>query len=1010
MENLQVNKTAMYKIINQSVPKSKRAKTNEQILADILKKAKSLKPETVYNTYTGLGGLHNLRQADFENYYEYSQAKKEFEIGQFFTPHEVCKQMVELLNPDISDTVLDMCCGMGNFFNHLPNQHNAFGCDVDENAVTVARYLYPDTHIEKHDIRQYNPTQKFDMIVGNPPFNLDFNGTLSQFYYCQKASKVLKPAGLLMFIVPCSFLQSDFWEKKRVSTINDDFSFIGQMKLPKNAFASAGVKDFETKIMVFSRQSEHIESNPYLPEEFLNIEELNERISVFKTLRSIAKHQISREYSRIGSEETQVFEHKLKKHLFELKMHPHLQKHYNKAVALVSKFRNQAPPQDCSHTEYLLWEKNRLTHAKVLSVIRKYIHKQNEKPRKEVALVRTSYGFKLKGYAPNLLNKVESKYISINDLVVHEAELPRYNKMTPKLEKQYASAMKFVEKKRKAYLLQNQPFSEMEQVPELKEYINSLGFINAELEECQFTELQKHDMGLVFQKNYSLLNWQQGSGKTAVAYHFGKYRLLNKQVRNVIILAPAIAVNLTWEPFLERNNENFITLTKWTDFQHIKEGQFLLISISTQDKLKRELKRFIKRRNQKICLLFDESDEITNPLSQRTKSSLSFFRRLKYKLLATGTTTRNNITELYSQMELLYNNSMNMMCFCPEVYKENRDDKVIESDKNDYYGLPFPAKNGANLFKYCFCPAKTSVFGIEKQNQDVYNKEYLAELIGKTIITRKFKEFAGEKYEVKMHPVVPHAGEMAVYRTIMEEFCRICNLYFNSTGDSKKDAALRIMRQIKLLIKACSVPNQMEGYYGSRYPSKTRAVSKLLFMVKGKVAIGCTTLAALDMYKQFISERFPNRPLFVIEGDVSFKKRQKIIAQFEATENGVLVCTQQSLKSSANIPSCNNVILESLQWNIPKMEQFYFRFIRLDSKDNTLVHFVTYEDSIEQNLMALVLTKERLNEFIKSGEVKEESEIFDEFDVSQSVIESLLKREQDKEGNFYISWGSQRVS
>jgi len=150
--------------------------------------------------------------------------------------------------------------------------------------------------------------------------------------------------------------------------------------------------------------------------------------------------------------------------------------------------------------------------------------------------------------------------------------------------------------------------------------------------------------------------------------------------------------------------------------------------------------------------------------------------------------------------------------------------------------------------------------------------------------------------------------------------------------------------------------------------------------------------------------------MFVIEGSVPFSKRQDIIAKFEATENGVLICTQQSLKSSANIPSCNDVILESLQWNIPKMEQFYFRFIRLDSREKTRVHFVTYEDSIEQNLMALVLTKERLNEFIKTGEVKEQSDIYEEFDISQSVIDSLLKREQDDEGKFYISWGSRRVS
>ena len=113
----------------------------------------------------------------------------------------------------------------------------------------------------------------------------------------------------------------------------------------------------------------------------------------------------------------------------------------------------------------------------------------------------------------------------------------------------------------------------------------------------------------------------------------------------------------------------------------------------------------------------------------------------------------------------------------------------------------------------------------------------------------------------------------------------------------------------------------------------------------------------------------------MVKGDVAFRKRQKIVTEFDSTINGILICTQQSLSSSVNIPTCNDVILESLQWNIPRMEQFYFRFIRLDSKEMKDVHYVTYEDSVEQNLMALVLTKERLNEFIKTGEVKEQSEI-----------------------------------
>ncbi len=394
---------------------------------------------------------------------------------------------------------------------------------------------------------------------------------------------------------------------------------------------------------------------------------------------------------------------------------------------------------------------------------------------------------------------------------------------------------------------------------------------------------------------------------------------------------------------------------------------------------------------------------------KRTKHILAVFRRLKYKILDTGTTTRNNIAELYSQFELLYNNSVNMTCWCDSIYHENRD-KEIECERNLHCGEPFPAFRGHVLFRACHCPGKATVFGIEKQNQDVYNKDELFDLIGKTIITRKFRDFAGEKYKIRTHTVSPSKGEHEVYRVIIEEFCRICELYYNSTGDTKKDAGLRLMRQIKLLIKACSVPHLISGYYGDDYPSKTRHIESLIRKIPGKVAIGCTTLAAFDLYESYIRERFPDRPIYVVKGDVAFKKRQSIVTEFDSTINGILICTQQSLSSSVNIPTCNDVILESLQWNIPKMEQFYFRFIRLDSKEMKDVHYVTYEDSVEQNLMALVLTKERLNEFIKTGEVKEQSEIFEEFDITMSVIDSLLIRSTDSEGKIHISWGSQRVT
>ena len=999
----------MYAIIPQQIPRDKRAEVNEKILFAIDSDKDLIPKESIYNCYTGIGGLHNFKQADFSSYHRYAEAKKEFEMGQFFTPHELCRSMVEVLSPTSSEMVLDMCCGMGNFFNHLPNLHNTYGFDIDGRAVTVARHLYPEAHIEKCDIQQYRPEQRFDVIIGNPPFNLKFDCKLSQEYYMDKAYDVLNPAGFLMVIVPVSFMQSEFWEKTRVANINSCFSFVGQTKLNPDAFDSMGVHNFSTKVMVFLRRSRHIEMQPYNADEFIPMEKLKDRVRKTRAMKQRIRIDLMRETNRIDREELEAFEYRLSKYMYELKAHAVLNRHIEKAEALVSKFRNQKPPENATNQQVKEWERKKLTTGKVLGIIRKYITSQHSVPRKEVALVKTSYGFKLKPYAPRLLDKVTHKAASINDLILGRAELPVPETVTESNRLQIRAAEKLIRRKQKQYEMQNLRFADMEEDVNLKEYLDRSTFINKDGEACEFTALQKHDLNLVLQKRYALLNWQQGSGKTAAVYYRARFLLKFRKVRNAIILAPAIATNMTWIPFLSVNRERFRVIRAESDLTNVPEGMFLVVSTSMLGKLRRGLVRYVKQTSRKLCLVFDESDEITNPTSQRTRNILCIFRRLKYKILDTGTTTRNNIAELYSQFELLYNNSVNMVCWSPQVYHENKE-REIEEENNTDYGSPFPAFRGHVLFRACHCPGKATVFGIEKQNQDVYNKEELSELIGKTVITRKFRDFAGEKYKIQTHTVSPSDGEREVYRVIIEEFCRICELYYNSTGDAKKDAGLRLMRQIKLLIKACSVPHLIEGYSGDGIPNKTKYIEKLVRKIPGKVAVGCTSIAAFDLYENHLRKCFPDRPVFVVKGDVAFKRRQNIVTEFDSTINGILICTQQSLSSSVNIPACNQVILESLQWNIPRMEQFYFRFIRLDSKEMKDVHYVTYEDSVEQNLMALVLTKERLNEFIKTGEVKEQSEIFEEFDITMSVIDSLLVRTQDHEGKIHISWGSQRIA
>ena len=104
--------------------------------------------------------------------------------------------------------------------------------------------------------------------------------------------------------------------------------------------------------MVFTRRTEHIERNSYKDDEFVSMECLKQRVADFRKLRQPLKLKLLRETNELLYSEDLAFQVKLKKYLYELKAHPHMQGKYEKALALVTKFRNQKPPQNYTRTQY----------------------------------------------------------------------------------------------------------------------------------------------------------------------------------------------------------------------------------------------------------------------------------------------------------------------------------------------------------------------------------------------------------------------------------------------------------------------------------------------------------------------------------------------------------------------------------------------------------------------------------------------------------------------------------
>ena len=401
------------------------------------------------------------------------------------------------------------------------------------------------------------------------------------------------------------------------------------------------------------------------------------------------------------------------------------------------------------------------------------------------------------------------------------------------------------------------------------------------------------------------------------------------------------------------------------------------------------------------------------------------------------------------KLVLLYNNSLNYLSKCSYIYSINKDGEQ-ETEINENYNKPIPAyRHGYDLFAASHLPKKITVFGIDQKTQDIYNADDLKELLDKTVITKNFEEVTGKKiYEINQITVPFHSEEKRIYKLAIDEFEKMRRLYFTKNENSRKDSMLKILQQLILLLKVCADPSGISGYNTKpRHKRKQRSIEmpgfreivrfkvrksvskkinkpkqinkptkiiKTLELLKQwgneRVAIGVRHVSVCYSYARYIQAEFPNRPVFIVTGGEStFKERRNAVKELEKTTNGILISTQQSFSASTNIDFVDKVLLPELHYNNAAMSQYYFRFIRFTSKNWKQVYFLTYENTIESNLLKMILVKEKFNLFMKN-EILDDDELYERFGVDPAIINNLMSKEYDEHGRVYIRWGEQNIS
>lgn len=937
----------MYNNLNINVPLKKRKAINDKLYQIAVSgKEYNISKEEIYNCFTEKGGNHNLCFSEYQNFSEYSRAKREIEEGQFFTPDSIIKRLYDLVQPSYTDLIADLTAGKGSFINFAPNEKNFYANELDTKSYYVMKYLFPDAICSNNDIFYYEPMILFDVIFGNPPFNLEINGVKSQFYYLRKSSELLLSGGYLIVIMPKSFLDDVFFNKTAIEEIDNSFNFISQFMLEDKSF-NANIK---TKCMIFQKRSDFIEHRAY-NNIYHSYEEAKDLLLQSKQETEKSKHKIYLEnhrhsdneycFSNPSTNKGSGYSFKLKKYLYEIKTQR--RDKLNDVLAYIEKFKTQKKQEGIDDKT---WDKMKITENKVISYIKKFLNFGNGKKRKEQIISNKKTNRKKKYF-----NKNCKSYSDMNeDLDI------------------------------KNFLQNHKLFSN-----KIRDYI-------------KLTNIQEKDCNKMLQKNIGYLQYSQGAGKTICGLFQLAYRLHTKQVKKVFIVSHALCIS-HWDKVLKEEFAiSYKTIKKKDDIDN--NSRINLISFYYLNKYK----RFIDAKDS--FLILDEADNISSLNSKVYKSCLSVFRKVKYKLLLSGTMTRNNINEAFPQFELMYNNNDLFKFDVDYIYTDNKGE--IKAEKNELVNTNFkPYKKGYSQFASAYNPSKTTVFGIKKQNQDVYNYNSLKKLLDMSVITRSFEEVVGKNlYKISQITVDMNSDEKNLYSMILNDFYKLEMFYFNSIGSERKSAMLRIIRQLNLLLKACSMPQHFNEFNGD-----ATKVDRVIQEAKkyDKLVIGCIRKDSVFEYAKLLKEG-TNKKIYCITGAThSINQRKELIKQLENEDNYIIVTTQQALQSSLNINFIDNVFIVEMQYNLSKMSQFFFRFIRFDSKNFKNIHFFTYAYSIESNLLQLVLHKEKLNRIMKQ-ESEDEAKLYEDLGIDFNLFDMLHYKEKNKDGKTITIWEQQSIN
>jgi type I restriction-modification system DNA methylase subunit len=216
--------------------------------------------------YTGSGGLIKEGAAGRGVLYEY------------YTPDVVVQKMWGMAFKYGYDggSILEPSVGTGNFLKYAPKDAIVFGFETNHYSARIAQILYPHAHIHEKafeslffagniHLKDDFDHPRYSLVIGNPPYG-DFTGKYAGMgekqwtgateydqYFILRGLDLLKKGGLLVFVVPSSFLAYNVKSAKVKEKIASKVDFMDAYRLPIRTFETT---DIGTDILLLRKKND----------------------------------------------------------------------------------------------------------------------------------------------------------------------------------------------------------------------------------------------------------------------------------------------------------------------------------------------------------------------------------------------------------------------------------------------------------------------------------------------------------------------------------------------------------------------------------------------------------------------------------------------------------------------------------------------------------------------------------------------------------------------------------